>query len=79
VAGISAQSVRLAFMSREPNRCLEELREELSRLMREQVKSLKAQTFGGLEEEELRKEDERLKRIREVSADFLALLKKEQM
>jgi hypothetical protein len=66
-------------MSRGPNRRLEELREELSRLMREQVKSLKAQTFGGLGEEELRREDERLKRIREVSADFLALLKKEQM
>jgi hypothetical protein len=47
--------------------------------MLEQVKSLKAQTFGGLSEEELRKQDERLKRIREVSADFLAMLKEEQL
>ena len=43
--------------------------------MLEQVESLKAQTFGGLSQEELRKQDERLKRIREVSADFLSALK----
>ena len=66
-------------MSRRPNPRLEELRQELSLLMLEQVNSLKAQTFGGLSEEELRKQDERLNRIREVSADFLAVLKKEQM
>jgi hypothetical protein len=74
-----APSLRLAFMSRGSNPRLEELREELSQLMLEQVKSLKAQTFGGLSEEELRKQDERLKRIREVSADFVAILKEEQM
>jgi len=74
-----APSGRLAFMSRRPNPRLEELRQELSLLMLEQVNSLKAQTFGGLSEEELRKQDERLNRIREVSADFLAVLKKEQM
>jgi hypothetical protein len=56
-------------------RSLEEIRDELERLMLEQVESLKAQTFGGLSQEELRKQDERLKRIREVSADFLSALK----
>jgi hypothetical protein len=56
-------------------RSLEEIRDELERLMLEQLESLKAQTFGGLSQEELRKQDERLKRIREVSADFLSALK----
>jgi hypothetical protein len=56
-------------------RSLEEIRDELERLMLEQVESLKAQTFGGLNQEELRKQDDRLKRIREVSADFLSALK----
>jgi hypothetical protein len=50
-------------------RSLSEIRDELKRLMREQIESLRTQTFGGLTEEELRKEDERLNRIREVSAD----------
>ena len=57
-------------------RSLEEIRDELERLMLEQVESLKAQTFGGLSQEELRKQDERLKRIRELSADYLAAVKK---
>lgn len=56
-------------------RLLEELREELRRLMEEQAKSLKMQTFGGLSAEELQEQDRRLKRIREVSADYLAALK----
>jgi hypothetical protein len=56
-------------------RSLSEIRDELERLMREQIESLRTQTFGGLTEEELRKEDERLNRIREVSADFLSALK----
>jgi hypothetical protein len=42
--------------------------------MGEQIESLKAQTFGGLNEEQLREQAERLKRVREVSADFLARL-----
>jgi hypothetical protein len=54
-----------------------ELREELSRLMEEQMESLRRQTFLGLDNAELRREHERLKRIREVSADFLAALKRE--
>jgi len=62
-------------MNNEPKRRLQELRDELRRLMDEQVESLKAQTFGGISEEELRKEDDRLNRIREVSADLLLALK----
>jgi hypothetical protein len=56
-------------------RSLKEIRDELERLLLEQVASLKAQTFGGLTEEELCAQDERLKRIRELSADFLSALK----
>jgi nucleotidyltransferase/DNA polymerase involved in DNA repair len=56
-------------------RTLKEIRDELQQLMLEQLESLKMQTFGGLSEEELRAQDERLKRIREVSADFLSALK----
>jgi hypothetical protein len=54
-----------------------ELREELGRLMEEQMESLKRQTYLGLDKVELRRQEERLKRIREVSADFLAALKRE--
>jgi hypothetical protein len=57
-------------------RTAEELRDELSRLMMEQIESLKKQTFVRLDEEELRQQEERLKRIREVSADFIAALKR---
>jgi hypothetical protein len=52
------------------------LRDELERLMKEQIESLKRQTFLGITEEELQQERERLNRIREVSADFLKALKK---
>jgi hypothetical protein len=54
-----------------------ELRDELSRLMAEQLQSLKKQVFGGLNKEELHEQELRLKRIREVSADYLATLKRE--
>jgi hypothetical protein len=57
-------------------RSTEEIREELEELMREQIASLKAETFGGLTEKELREQQERLKRIRELSADFLSAVKK---
>ena len=56
----------------------EELRVELNRLMREEIECLKKQTFGGLTEDELRLQEERLKRIREVSADFIAALERER-
>ena len=54
-----------------------ELRDELNRLMMEQIESLKKQTFIGLDDKELRQQEERLKRIREISADFLAALQSE--
>jgi len=60
-------------------RGVEELREELSRFMREHLESLNQQTFGGLTDELLLQQEERLKRIREVSAEFLAALKRERM
>jgi hypothetical protein len=54
---------------------LQELKDELRRLMTEETASLKSETFGGSSEEELRVRSERLSRIRELSADLLALLK----
>jgi hypothetical protein len=57
------------------NRRLQELNEELQRLMLEEVQSLRAQTFGGMSKDGLQKQKERLQRIREVSADLLAALK----
>jgi len=52
------------------------LRDELHRLMTEQMESLQKQTFTWLDEAELKQQEDRLKRIREVSADFLAALKR---
>ena len=57
-------------------RSLEKLRDELRGLMLEHIESLKTQTFVGLDEEGLRQQQELLKRIREVSAAFLAALKR---
>jgi hypothetical protein len=51
--------------------------DELRQLMLEQIESLKKQTFGGLSREELSQQEARLKRIREVSADFFAALKRQ--
>jgi len=58
-------------------RSVEELRRELDALIREQVESLKKQTFGGLQQAEMREQEDRLKRIRELSANYLAALKRE--
>ncbi|HZW94969.1 MAG TPA: hypothetical protein VFF64_18620 [Candidatus Eremiobacteraceae bacterium] len=55
-----------------------ELRDELHRLMTEQMESLQKQTFIWLDETEVKQQEERLKRIREMSADFLAALKREK-
>jgi hypothetical protein len=57
------------------SRRAKELSEELRHLMAEHIEILKKQAFVALTEEELRQQEERLKRIREVSADFLAELK----
>jgi hypothetical protein len=59
-------------------RSIKELQDELSRLMLEQIESLNKQTFVVLTPEELRQQVERLKRIRELSADFLAALKRNE-
>ena len=60
-----------------PSLSLEELRDELSRLMQEHIESVNAETFlGRLDEEALLQQEERLKRIREVSAAFLAALRR---
>lgn len=57
---------------------LEALRQELEELMHAQLESLKTETFGGLSEDESRRQGESLSRIREVSADFLMALKEKQ-
>jgi len=59
-------------------RSFKELQDELSRLMGEQIESLKKETFVSLSREEVRQQEERLQRIREVSADFLAALKRNE-
>jgi hypothetical protein len=53
---------------------VEQLSAELERLLREQIESLR-KTSLGISREELRRQKERLHRIREVSADYLAALK----
>jgi hypothetical protein len=50
---------------------LEKLQEQLSQLMLEQSESLSHRTFLGINEEELKREDERIRRIRELSAALL--------
>jgi hypothetical protein len=55
---------------------LAEVKKQLADLMQEQIESLRAQVFVGLTQEELLREDDRLHRIRELSAELLALLKK---
>ena len=55
---------------------VEQLRDELERLMREHIESMQRRTFLGITPEELLLEKERMQRMREVSADFLAALKK---
>jgi hypothetical protein len=48
------------------------LGDELSRLMKEQSESLEEQVFIGINQQELQRQEQRLKRIREVSADLIA-------
>jgi hypothetical protein len=55
---------------------IEQLRDELTRLMREHIESIQKQTFLGISPEEVLVERDRLQRIREVSADFLEALKR---
>jgi hypothetical protein len=58
------------------SRSAEDMRDELNRLTLEHIESLKTETFLGTSEKALLEREERLKRIRKVSADFLAALKK---
>ncbi len=57
---------------------IQSLQDELGRLMLEQIDSLRGATFIGRSKEELQRTEARLKRIRELSADLLAALKREQ-
>jgi hypothetical protein len=50
------------------------LQQELDRLMNEHIENLKKQAFVRPSEDQLRESDERLKRIREISAEYVALL-----
>ena len=55
---------------------IEKLRDELTRLMLEHIESMRQRTFLGIGPDEVSREQERLQRIREVSADFLEALKR---
>jgi hypothetical protein len=57
-------------------RSIEELRDELKSLLNAQTESLANQTFIGLDTEVVRQQEVRLNRIREVSSEFLAALKR---
>jgi hypothetical protein len=53
------------------------LRNELNLLFEEQIECLKKETFGVLSEDEIRSQTDRLKRIRELSADYIAALRRD--
>ena len=55
---------------------IKRLQRELDRLMNEHIESLQRQAFVTPSEEQLREADERLKRIREISTEYVALLTK---
>jgi len=55
---------------------VEQLRDELTRLMQEHIESMQKRTFLGIGPEDVDLEKQRLQRIREVSADFLEALKR---
>lgn len=53
-----------------------ELKQELGRLMAEQIASLDWQSFMGIDDAELRRQEKRLNRIREVSAELILATRK---
>jgi hypothetical protein len=53
------------------------LRDELNLLLQEQIEYLKKETFGGLSDDEVRSQTDRLRRIRELSADYIAALRRD--
>src|SRR5438270_5541407 len=63
------------FKGKMGRRTKEELRAEFARLMQAHTEAMKTETFGGLNAQQVREQEERLGRIREVSADFLVALK----
>jgi hypothetical protein len=52
-------------------RSTEEIRDELNRLMLKHIESVKKETFGGLSENARLEQTDLLKRIRELSADYI--------
>lgn len=52
-----------------------ELKQELGRLMAEQIASLEWQSFMGIDDAELRRQEKRLNRIREVSAELILAMR----
>jgi hypothetical protein len=59
------------------SRSIEDLHDELNRLMREHIDGLDVEVYTGrLTKEEYRTQADRLKRIHEVSADYIAALKR---
>ena len=57
---------------------VDELKLKLSRLMEEHIESLRKQTFVPPDEEQREADEERLKRIREISADYLVAVERAQ-
>ncbi len=53
-----------------------ELKQELGHLMAEQIASLEWQSFMGIDDAELRCQERRLNRIREVSAELILAMRK---
>lgn len=65
----------LLTASKMDGRSAKEIGDELSRLLKEGIESVKRQSFVPLDVEEMRQQEERLKRIRELSADYLIALR----
>ena len=59
-------------------RTARELAKELERLMNEHLDHIRKRTFGWVSEEEYRLQEARLRRIREVSSEYLSALKRER-
>jgi len=55
---------------------VDQLKQELSRVMEEHIESLRKQTFVPPDEEQRETDEKRLKRIREVSADYLVAVER---
>lgn len=56
-------------------RDLQEIRDEMERLLAEQIENQRSQTFGASTDDEWKKDEDFLHRMREISAEYLAALK----